>query len=240
MMTKYDGVAGNPDGHNTCLQRIHVTGGTNGILVPSLRTYRPFTPSFIGRAEDQAYLLSVLFREPGKRLRYVHKNGLIMRHDKETFAAEAIQAAHTGKMIGDDVRILLFSYYARALPWPIERIKDQIDPFTGCFVSRIPCAVVYLRLALRAARIFQNQEQDRDGHGVALLHMGAGRLGRIMRELKNGATVLTREFQREKEAWDLYYDVLDQLEKGVQDDDAFARGIQAKARTMIEECRITL
>jgi len=53
MMTRYKpGTV--PEGINTCLQRIHVTGGTNGILVDSLRRFQPFTPSFIGRAEDQA------------------------------------------------------------------------------------------------------------------------------------------------------------------------------------------
>lgn len=59
MMTRYE--AGRvPDGRTTCLQRVHVTGGTNGILVDSLRRHRPFTPGFIARAEDQAYLLSTL------------------------------------------------------------------------------------------------------------------------------------------------------------------------------------
>ena len=52
MMTRYRG--DNLDGKNQCIQRIHVTGGTSGILVDSLRRYRPFTPTFIGRAEDQA------------------------------------------------------------------------------------------------------------------------------------------------------------------------------------------
>ena len=94
MMTRYR--SGRvPDGHNTCLQRIHVTGGTNGILVDSLRRFQPFTPSFFGRAEDQAYLLSTFGRPD--RLGYVHASGLIMRHDKEGFAQEAIARAETGE-----------------------------------------------------------------------------------------------------------------------------------------------
>ena len=58
MLERYDTAM--PDGVETALERIHVTGGTNGILVEALRRYRPFTPSFIGRAEDQAYILSTL------------------------------------------------------------------------------------------------------------------------------------------------------------------------------------
>ena len=56
MMARYDGAP--QDGRARCLERIHVTGGTNGILIDALRRHRPFTPTFIGRAEDQAYLLT--------------------------------------------------------------------------------------------------------------------------------------------------------------------------------------
>ncbi|MBE0713942.1 MAG: hypothetical protein IH583_16330, partial [Candidatus Aminicenantes bacterium] len=93
------------DGRTACLQRVHVTGGTNGILIEALRRHRPFTPSFIGRAEDQAYLMSTVGRE-GPRLAYVHSPGLVMRHDEESFAGEAVRAARTGKAVGDIVRVL--------------------------------------------------------------------------------------------------------------------------------------
>ena len=123
MMERYD--TPEWDGPTACIERVHVTGGTNGILVDALRRHRPFTPSFVGRAEDQAYLLSVLGR-PGDRgadgstprLAYVHAAGLIMRHDKEAFAGEAIAAAEAGKLLGDDVRILQFSAYAGAIAGP--------------------------------------------------------------------------------------------------------------------------
>nr|HID58159.1 hypothetical protein [Desulfobacterales bacterium] len=114
MMTRYRG--NEFDGIKRCIQRVHVTGGTCGILVKILRKYRPFTPTFIGRAEDQAYLVGVLFHNSGGFLRYVHKDGLIMRHDKEAFAREAIEAAKTGKLVGDLVRLVLFTYYAGHYP----------------------------------------------------------------------------------------------------------------------------
>jgi hypothetical protein len=109
MMARY--AEGKLDGKTRCLQRVHVTGGTTGIRVESLRRHRPFTPSFIGRAEDQAYLLSV-FDSPSPRLAYVHKDGLIMRHDKKAFVQEAIESAQLGKLVGDYVRILHLSAYA--------------------------------------------------------------------------------------------------------------------------------
>ncbi|MFV2065207.1 MAG: hypothetical protein ACC726_17080, partial [Chloroflexota bacterium] len=72
MMERYDGPS--IDGIARALERIHVTGGTNGIRVDALRRHRPFTPSFVGRAEDQAYILSILGR-PGPRLAYAHAAG---------------------------------------------------------------------------------------------------------------------------------------------------------------------
>ncbi|MEM9980522.1 MAG: hypothetical protein AAF808_23090, partial [Cyanobacteria bacterium P01_D01_bin.2] len=106
MMTRYK-TGTEMDGETKAIQRIHVTGGTNGILVDSLRRYQTFTPSFIGRAEDQAYILSARGQKP--HLGYAHASGLIMRHDKEGFAQEAIAIAKVGKQVGDYLRILLFS-----------------------------------------------------------------------------------------------------------------------------------
>ncbi|MDO8835038.1 MAG: hypothetical protein Q7V01_05555, partial [Vicinamibacterales bacterium] len=151
MMTRYASGAV-PDGRRTCLERIHVTGGTNGILVDRLRRFRPFTPSFVGRAEDQAYVLSVL--GTGERLGYLHASGLFMRHDKEGFAREAMALAKAGKEVGDYVRILVFSAYARALGPGLGGVKAVVDPFTGCFISTLPVTVVLLRFALRTASLF--------------------------------------------------------------------------------------
>jgi hypothetical protein len=222
------------DGIRQCLQRVHVTGGTCGILVESLRRHRPFTPSFIGRAEDQAYLLSVLKEGAGPFLRYVHKGGLIMRHDKEAFAGEAIRAASVGKEIGDFVRILLFSHYARALPWPLEETKREIDPFTGCFVSRMPMTLVCLRLALRGAGYFEKGAGEDAG---AFLNLGARRLEPIMARIANDPGVLRHTYLRERSGWDNYYDSLEKLEQGLRAGEPFAGMMKQKAGEIVQGCR---
>merc|ERR1712193_44989 len=130
-------------GPEDAIQRIHVTGGTNGILLDTLLKFRPFCPSFIGRAEDQSYIFST-FCKPGPKLGYYHKSGLIMRHDKEAFAAEAMEAARIGKMVGDYERMLLFSEYASVLGHDIKYTKDLVDPFTGCFSLPIPYTTTWL------------------------------------------------------------------------------------------------
>merc|ERR1712232_1123569 len=127
-----------------CIQRIHVTGGTNGILVDYLFKFRPFAASWIGRAEDQSYIFST-FAKDGPKLGYVHKPGLIMRHDKEAFAMEAMEAARIGKMVGDYERILLFSEFTKVCSKDFKATKELVDPFTGCFCVPIPFTTAYLR-----------------------------------------------------------------------------------------------
>ncbi len=236
MMTRYGGETDGLDGINTCIQRIHVTGGTNGILVDSLRRHRPFTPVFIGRAEDQAYIMSILFDSKEKNLRYVHKDGLIMRHDKEVFASEAMLAAKIGKLIGDYTRILWFSFYSHALPWTIEETKSMLDPFTGCFVSHIPFTVVYLRFALKAASFFDVESKD---DGMEFLLMGTRRLSEMIQILKKEPNPLTEQYLKEKRVWNTYYDVLDRLEHGIADGDSFALKLREKAKAIVKGCRMS-
>ena len=238
MMTRYDSEY--LDGRKHCIQRIHVTGGTNGILIDALRKYRPFTPTFVARAEDQAYLLSVLFsttNEPS--LRYVHKDGFIMRHDKEAFAGEAIKAAAIGKMVGDYERLLVFSHYAKALPWDPKKTKDSIDPFTGSFVSHLPRNVVYLRLALKAATFFDSQNEEDGYKGLELINIASKKLSFTMEEVSEKGG-LKEIFEREKKAWGLYYDILDQVEAALKEGDTFALELREKAMEIIQNTTIDL
>jgi hypothetical protein len=236
MMTRYNNEK--LDGFDTCIQRIHVTGGTSAALIDSIRTHRPFTPTFIGRAEDQAYLLCCLFKNTDKNLRYLHKPGLIMRHDKEAFAGQAIEGAKLGKYVGDLVRTLYFSYYARALPWSVEETKRIIDPFTGCFVSKIPFTVVYLRLALKLAGFFSPDDPVKKEEGLKLLTLSAGRLEGLIRDLDNSPNPLSSRYQEEKKGWDIFYDVLDRIEEGLAKGDDFAMTLKQRARELVNDCLI--
>ena len=237
MMTSY--VNGQDiDGKRSCIQRIHATGGTTGILVESLRRYRPFTPTCIGRAEDQAYLLSVLYK-PDERgyLRYAHEYGLVMRHDTETFARESPDMERNGKMIGDCVRMLLFSSYARALPWTEGAIKDAVDPFTGCFISRIPVTVACLRFVLRAAQLLSSEQSEQ---GLRFFHDGVNRLSGIIESYVDRKDFFHDIYAREKYGWDLYYDTLEVLEQKISEGDPFAVQLLDKARNSIKNLRVAI
>lgn len=235
MMARYDDST--LDGIRTCIHRIHVTGGTTAALIESIRNYRPFTPTFIGRAEDQAYLLGSLFTKSAANLRYLHKPGLIMRHDKAVFAGEAIEGAKLGKYLGDLVRTLYFSYYVRALPWPPMQTKKIIDPFTGCFASRLPFTLVYLRLSFHLAEIFAHDDERLNGEGVQLLKQAVDRLEGVIGELSEEPNPLIKKFGREKEGWDLFYDLLERLEEALAEGDAFALDLREHARNLVKDCR---
>jgi hypothetical protein len=237
MMTRYTGTADDPDGQNTCLHRIHVTGGTNGILVDALRRHRPFTPTFIGRAEDQAYLLSVLFAG-ATPLRYVHSAGLIMRHDKEAFAGLAIEAAKVGRFVGDLVRTLYFSHYVQTLPWSEDQIKKTIDPFTGCFASHIPTTLVALRLALRVGDLLAEGDGQARAEALELMEMAAERLDPLIERFRETPMALSDELAAERAGWDLFYDVLSALEKALAEGDQEAFVLRDAARHLVESCRI--
>jgi hypothetical protein len=238
MMTRYGN--GDIDGSNSCISRIHVTGGTNGILIDALRRYRPFTPVFIGRAEDQAYLLSALFsRDKEPALRYFHNDGLFMRHDKHAFAAEAIKAAEIGKIVGDYERILFFSNYARILSPEVDEIKSVIDPFTGSFVSPLSHNLAYLRLALKAADFFSTKEEESEYKGFALVETGTRRLRASIQEVSMGdGNGLKERYRREQKAWDLYYDILDKIESALKEEDQFALELRKKAEKLVLSARV--
>jgi len=220
MMTKYTS-------NDDCIQRIHVTGGTNGILVDMLMKHKPFACSWIGRAEDQSYLYSVIGK-PEPKLGYVHAPGLIMRHDKEAFAAEAMEAARIGKMVGDYERMLLFSEYATVLDGvDLAYTKDLVDPFTGCFSVPIPYTTTWLRFATKALGMFAaGAPQDM----VDFCLVGSPRVMKASKFIEKdcGVSALEKSYKQEKVLWDQFYAALEKS-KGDADISTAAKAIFAGA-----------
>ncbi|MEM9266119.1 MAG: hypothetical protein AAGA46_11400 [Cyanobacteria bacterium P01_F01_bin.13] len=232
MMTRY--AAGTDfDGETKAIQRIHVTGGTNGVLVDTLRRYQTFTPSFIGRAEDQAYILSARGQQPN--LGYAHASGLIMRHDKEGFAQEAIAMAKVGKQVGDYLRILLFSKYVDVLPEATDSIKADIDPFTGCFTSKLPITVALLRLSLKVANLFNTGKSD---EAIEFIHTAAFQLQEGLDFIQGEPSDLQKTYEREKAGWQLFYQALESVEKAVQNDEEWALEVKQVTQAIVQNCRV--
>ncbi len=229
MMARYN--KSELDGELTCLQRVHVTGGTNGILISHLRHRKPFTPSFIGRAEDQAFIFST-FSNTGSRLGYLHKDGLLMRHDKQAFAQEAIRTAEVGKLVGDYVRILYFSAYAGTFDEDIHAIKERVDPFTGSFISHIPITLTYLRMMLKAESLFKS---GRTHLGVEFIKLAAQRIKGAIDFAFGDEPIIKSRYEQERQGWDLYYDTLTAIENGIKQGDEFALDLRRIAQNVVKK-----
>lgn len=205
-------------------QRVHVTGGTIGITVDALMRHRPFTPSFISRAEDQAYLLSALVG-PDPSLRTAHIPGLFMRHDKETVATTAVLLAEVGTAVSDYERTILFTGYARAL-----RLVDTdwLGPFIGSYITQAPLATTLIRLLLDVIdRETRGESQDASD----LLELGVRHVSAAHDLALAPDNRLSDIVADERAGWDRYYDAV----AAVAEDADLA----ARARTIIESTRLT-
>ncbi len=203
-------------------QRVHVTGGTSGITVAALRKHHPFTPSFISRAEDQAFILSVL-GDNGGGLRAVHLPGLFMRHDKHTFASAALDNADIARTVGDYERTLLFTGYTRAL----DADTSWLAPFTTSFVSDTPVATSLIGLLLEViSRSTQNEETQADD----LLTMGTNRMLAAYRRALAPGNTLDKVLAEERASWDRFYEAVDVVER--------SEGLQQLTQSTITRTRI--
>ena len=234
LMTRYNTTDG-LDGLNKALSRIHVTGGTNGILIDALIKYRPFTPSFIGRAEDQAYILSVINKKNQPLLRYYHEDGLIMRHDKEAFAGDSIKAAKDGTYIADIMRILYYTYYAQALPGGVNSIKEETYPFTGSYISQFPFTVSYFRFISKLLEMYEEGLIERADN---MLILGETRLQPLITQLSK-RNFLKSEYGDEKKQWNHFYDEIELMFKNLELKNENTIKRQKRIRKILEKCKVT-
>ena len=61
-----------------------------------------------------------------------------MRHDKHAFATKSIEMSKFGKEIGNLERILLFSHYAQGHELGYNKLKQNLWPYTSCFLTKYP------------------------------------------------------------------------------------------------------
>ena len=175
------------------IQRIHVTGGTTGITVESLKKWAPFTPSFVNRAEDQAFVISSI--NQNEYLSHCHANNLIMRHDKHSFAQKSIEMSKFGKEIGNLERILIFSNYFEAHELDFEVLKEHFWPFTSVFSTKYAELLVGLVFLI-----------DGCFKGEQYVSLGSKRLLNTQEFCK---TKLHNQYKTEKQFWREFVDRLE-------------------------------
>ena len=64
------------------------------------------------------------------------------------------------------------------------------------------------------------------------------RVGQSHREMDEDPDFLKNRVVREKSAWDLFYDVMDQLEMALSQKDTFALELKKKAEILIRDCAV--
>ena len=145
-----------------------------------------------------------------------------MRHDKADLIPDVIRASAGSNHIGDLLRMWLFSAYAGM------DHKALLDPFSGCFVSRLPLAITGLRFGLHALHL------DSADAAAVYLREGTKRL----EESDVTVAALADTVRFERAGWTVFYDALDLIEQGVaRGDEGFAELVVA-ARTVAREAEL--
>lgn len=189
--------------------RYHITGGMNGILIEDLYTYKPFTPSFITRAEDQCFMLSVINKPINDvYLRCYHQHGLFMRHDKGSFLSEDLKIFEVPKKVGDFERILLFSHYAKDILENMDMIKEEIQPFTSAFISDKPYTLLLFRILFASYEIAKDSKEDAE----LFIELCASRLSTIIERINSDYYIDI--FNNEVKAWEIYYSQIQNIKIG--------------------------
>ena len=106
-------------------------------------------------------------------------------------------------MVGDYERILLFSYYADKILNKYDYIKEELFPFTACFISKIPYIIIYFRALLKAYALAGENEVDAEEF---LLNL-SDRLNNVIEHMDND--YYYEQYFKEKQAWEDFYNHFD-------------------------------
>ncbi|NVM23301.1 MAG: hypothetical protein HWN68_16145, partial [Desulfobacterales bacterium] len=218
--------------------RTFVTGGTTGFLIEALERYAPFVDSRVHRAEDQAFLLSVLFDQyDGNLLRYLYFPGLHMIHEKGFFVSESIKMAEPYKKIHDLERIWNFSYLARALceikGWDFEDVRKTLNFFTASFIQPFPGLLALTRFVLSVAG-----EGARNREDIIYQKEGLRRLSKIAFSQERYYRDTKTRVAEQIKAWRFYYDLMIKLRESAKKRDPFALALKRKASEINNNCRL--
>jgi len=218
--------------------RTFVTGGTIGFLIEALERYAPFVDAHVHRAEDQAFLLSVLFDQyDGNLLRYLYFPGLHMIHEKESFASESIKIAEPYKKIYDLERIWNFSHLARALceikGWDFKDVRKTLNFFTASFIQTFPGLLALTRFVLSVAGKGGRSRED-----IIYQEEGLRRLSKIAFSQERYYRDTKTRVAKQIKAWRFYYDLMIKLREGAKKRDPFALALKKKADEINNNCKL--
>lgn len=112
----------------------------------------------------------------------------------------------------------------------IQRIEKEMEKADG----DQPVAVSCLRLAVQAAALFCDGSPTAKNDGEKLVGGGSERLREVLAD--PGGTDMSR-YLDDKDEWDLFYDILDALEKGIAEGGYFAGALKDQALELVQSWR---
>ncbi|SDC38082.1 hypothetical protein [Geotoga petraea] len=94
---------------------------------------------------------------------------------------------------------MLFSYYASDILDNYDYIKEELFPFTGCFITKIPFLTVYFRALLKTYSLAEENEIEAKEFLLEI----SERLNEIISKIEDG--YYKDQFQKEKIVWENFY-----------------------------------
>ena len=131
--------------------------------------------------------------------------------------------------------MLYLTAYAGVVSADKTDLKKILDPFTGCFISKIPATVTLLRFSLKAAALFGENQMEK---GLELVTIGVQQISKAFEFVRGENSALKRQYDNERRGWDVYYDTLDAVEQALENKDPFALELQQKAKAIVRECAV--
>ena len=113
----------------------------------------------------------------------------------------------------------------------VQRIEKEMERADG---DQHVVAVSTLRLAVQAAALFRDGSPTAKNDGEKLVRGGSERLGEA---LADPGEVDMARYLSDKGGWDLFYYILDALEKGIADGDRFSGTLKDNALEMVQSWR---
>ena len=115
----------------------------------------------------------------------------------------------------------------------LNKIKNLVDPFTGCFISFTPITLVYLRFGLKAMSLFDEGKTD---EVFEFVHSGSKRISAAVdfSFLKGGK--LKEKYENERRAWKLFYDTMSVIDDSIRAKNHFGLELRQRALNIVNGC----
>jgi hypothetical protein len=132
--------------------------------------------------------------------------------------------------------MFVFSAYAGFLPGGAQAIKDDVDPFTGCFISKLPATLAMLRLTLHLMTLDGGSTEER----TAMMSLAGRRLAPWLENPEKMSRDLEETWKREQRAWNAFYDALNGLEASMTRNEESAVRAREGFENLAAGCRISV